>query len=135
MRTMVWRTALALACIACAGGVSRAWADESLIAEIPFRFTAMKQVHDPGKYEFTISGDESIVDLSQKGKSTGLVEVMTRIAAPENGTSPHLVFDKVGGSYYLSELWLPGQDGFLLSATKVRHTHHAVTLTKGARTN
>jgi hypothetical protein len=50
--------------------------------------------------------------------------VLTRIAEPDPPASEaKVVFDKVGDVYYLSEVWMPGSDGFLLMATKEKHTH------------
>ncbi len=50
---------------------------------------------------------------------------MTRLSG-EIHTTPqdaHLVFDKVGDTYLLSELWIPGEDGYLLQITKGAHEH------------
>jgi hypothetical protein len=38
----------------------------------------------------------------------------------------HLVFDKVGTTYTLSELWEPGYDGILVDMTKGKHEHHVI---------
>lgn len=42
---------------------------------------------------------------------------------------PHIVFDKIGERYFLSEVWLPGADGYLLHATNEKHTHQHVKAT------
>ena len=50
---------------------------------------------------------------------------MTRLSG-EIHTTPqdaHLVFDKVGDTYLLSELWIPGKDGYLPQITKGAHEH------------
>jgi hypothetical protein len=57
--------------------------------------------------------------------------VITRLAKPEVAlVEPKVIFDKVGDKYTLSEVWLPGRDGFLLTGTKAPHTHHAVKAVK-----
>jgi len=38
----------------------------------------------------------------------------------------HVVFDKIGNAYVLSELWLPGEDGLLLHVTKEKHEHKVI---------
>jgi hypothetical protein len=38
----------------------------------------------------------------------------------------HIVFDKVGEVYTLSEIWIPGEDGLLLVATKGKHEHKTI---------
>jgi hypothetical protein len=40
------------------------------------------------------------------------------------------VFDVVGDSYILSEIWLPAGDGYLVAATKGPHTHKTVKAKK-----
>jgi hypothetical protein len=45
---------------------------------------------------------------------------------PSGNTAPMLVFDKVGDRHYLSEVWMPGLDGFLLQARAEQHSHRLV---------
>jgi hypothetical protein len=66
--------------------------------------------------------------------SGGFLLVLTRLAAPHAKLPEgRLVFDKVGDTYTLSEMWLPDKDGFLLHATKEKHTHHTTPLRMGAK--
>jgi hypothetical protein len=39
---------------------------------------------------------------------------------------PELVFDQVGNTYFLSEVWMPEYDGFLVRATKGAHQHNVI---------
>jgi len=55
--------------------------------------------------------------------------VETRIAERESLAAPEVVFDKLNGQYYVSELLVPGDDGYLLLVTKASHTHESL---KGA---
>jgi hypothetical protein len=41
-----------------------------------------------------------------------------------------VIFDKFGDSYYVSEVWVPDRDGFVVGGTKEVHTHHAVKIYK-----
>ncbi len=68
-------------------------------------------------------------------KGTGMfLTTITRLAAPEVSlVDAHLVFDKVGDTYYLSEVWMPGEDGFLLYAAKGKHTHTLIKFHKKAK--
>ena len=49
-----------------------------------------------------------------------LAQPSTRLGAPA------VSFDRVGDAYFISEVWIPGRDGFLLSGTMVPHTHVTV---------
>lgn len=61
-----------------------------------------------------------------KGKGV-TATVITRLAQPSVPlVASKIVFDKVGDKYYVSEIWLPEQDGFLVRGTKEAHTHHTI---------
>jgi hypothetical protein len=51
---------------------------------------------------------------------------MTRLSALESAKA-QVVFHKVGEKRVLSEVYLPGADGFQLSGTKGEHTHEKVS--------
>jgi hypothetical protein len=40
----------------------------------------------------------------------------------------HIVFDVVGDKHMLSEIWIPGEDGYLLLATKGKHGHKVINI-------
>jgi hypothetical protein len=107
---------------------------ESVSASIPFRFMAAGKTHEPGEYLLRVNTDQQSWTLATaKGTSTVAV-VVTRLAANGNpGSGDRLVFDKVGDTYYLSEVWPQTEDGYLLHVTKERHTHHVVKLSRPAR--
>jgi hypothetical protein len=134
MRSILSKALLMAAAMTVVGATSRASAQGLLEANIPFTFTASGKAHHADRYDFRLSDDEQIVELSGPAKSGGFVPVMTRLAAPATPlTDGRLVFDKVGDTYILSEMWLPEQDGFLIHVAKERHTHHVVKLQKHAR--
>jgi beta-xylosidase len=58
--------------------------------------------------------------------------IQTRIAAGihTSAQDAHIVFDKVGNSYLLSEIWAPGIDGYMLNVTKEKHEHMIVNTPK-----
>jgi hypothetical protein len=104
------------------------YAQESTVAEIGFQFVAGGQTMPPGTYELTSNGDTSAFTLTPVGKGSGVVLLaITRLAAAEPPSGDiRFVFDKVGDTYYLSEAWLLGQDGFLFYAAKEKHTHQTI---------
>jgi hypothetical protein len=117
-----------------AAGSSLAYAQEEVTAEVPFKFMAANKTFEPGKYDLRISDDRNEVTLVTPKGTSELMLVQTRLAAPETPLSDgKLVFDKVGETYYLSEVWLPGMDGFLVHSTREKHTHHIIKVQKKAK--
>ncbi len=105
-----------------------------VLAKIPFAFTVEKKVLPAGQYEFTPNierGVLRVLDVDKKGEAV-LAPIITRLAAGMHTTpkDAHIVFDKVGDVYTLSEIWVPGEDGYLLHATKGKHEHHIVDVPK-----
>ena len=49
--------------------------------------------------------------------------VITLLGRHDKDTDPEFVFDKIDGKLMLSEIWIPGQDGLLVLATKGPHEH------------
>ena len=111
-----------------------ATAQETLVSDVPFSFDAGGRTHPAGHYELQIDADKETAFLtSPKGVREALL-VITRLAAPENPASKgRLVFDLVGKTHTLSEMWVPGEDGFLLYATKGTHTHRTTGLAPRGR--
>ncbi len=108
------------------------FAADILKVDVPFPFQVEGKTLPAGAYEFKIDISADTVEVSAPG--TGAVAlVITRLAAPPHPGSnehAHIVFDKVGTTYTLSELWEPGTDGFLVHATKGKHEHHVIHVTK-----
>ncbi len=118
-------------------GGSAAYAQDVVSGNIPFKFIAAGRVHQPGMYELRVSDDEGLLmllDESVKTPSNALL-VEGRLASPATLTSEvgRLVFDKVGDTYYLSEAWFPGLDGFIVHTTPGEHTHETVTVTRSPK--
>ena len=106
---------------------------QSLNAKIPFQFTVEGKVLPAGQYVFIRSNDESTIRVEGASKGPSSVAlVVTRLGSAIH-TSPqdaHIVFDKVGDTYFLSEIWIPGLDGFLVYVTKGKHEHRTVDVPK-----
>lgn len=120
---------LAMIVLALAVGPAVAYAQEEVVANIPFSFIASGKTHQPGEYQLRVSEDRMQLTLTPSKGTANVVLVMTRLSVPvPPPAADRVVFDKAGDRYYLSELWLPGEDGFLLFATKEPHTHHTLSL-------
>jgi hypothetical protein len=131
-RSLAVLTALAFVLV---GGV--AWASAQASFKVTFAIKAAGKSLAAGEYTISKAADGGLV-LRQEGtgKETPLA-VIERIAAPAPPpAAPQLVFDEVGDFapsyteyitvYVLSEVWLPGEDGFRVHLTKGAHKTRTV---------
>ena len=98
-------------------------------ARIPFAFTASGRELPAGEYMFTPNtNDEAIRVQGITNRRNVEALVLTRTAGQIHTSSQdaHIVFDKIGDKYILSELWPAGEDGFVMHVTKEHHEHHVV---------
>ncbi len=100
-------------------------------ANIPFAFIAAGRTLPAGQYTFTY--DTGVNAFRVVGSAKGaeaLMPIETRLAGAMHTTpaDSHIVFDKVGDKCFLSEVWIPGGDGFLLYMTKSPHEHAIVNV-------
>ncbi len=127
MRTKKLMTIVVSAMLAIAFAYGAPWAVKG---PIPFQFTAGKKVLPAGNYEVVPDVGAGLVRISSSDNKAAVAEVVvvTRLAAAihSTATDAHLVFDKVGDTYILSEVWLPNEDGFLVHTTAGRHQHHVL---------
>jgi hypothetical protein len=96
---------------------------------VPFQFMVEGKAFPAGEYEFAQGSDGQYVSIKPVGKGPSAdVLIVTRLAADLQTTSKdsHVVFDVVGNTYILSELWIANVDGYLLHATKEQHKHRIV---------
>lgn len=108
-----------------------AYGADTLKAEIPFAFQAGSKTLPAGIYEFDIHRDEGNVSILGDTKVKGAEsteQILCWLAPPEHQSAndAHVVFDRVGDHYILSELWQPLMGGILVHSTKEPHEHHVV---------
>jgi len=106
----------------------KAFAQMDIKTNIPFSFEARGKLMPPGDYTVVIDRQEGMVTLHGPNRTDAVMQVLTTLAATPHSDAgdAHLIFDKVGDSYALSEVWEPGSDGLLLFATKGPHEHHVI---------
>ncbi len=99
-------------------------------AKIDFSFNVEGKVLPPGQYDLLKVESEPVFKVQGAGNNVALATIITRISGEMHATPnvPHLVFDKIGDTYSLSEIWIPGEEGYLVLATKVPHTHKIVKM-------
>lgn len=120
--------ALAVAGLLALGSVYAAQSAETVKAKIDFAFSAGGKVLPAGEYEFQKDDAAYVFRIQGQGKTGDIVNIVTSLTR-ELHSEPQaasLVFDVVGNKYILSEIWIPGYDGYLVQATKGRHTHKIV---------
>ncbi len=104
--------------------------DEAVIAKVEFPFAVGEKTLPAGTYKLShhVSDFPEIEILTPEGKTVALVLAVTRLARRHEAdpAKSSVVFDKIGDKYFLSEVWLPGLDGFLVRASKEAHEHVVV---------
>jgi hypothetical protein len=124
-RTLV----LGIAALALVGVASLAFAqDDVLEANIPFAFHVNSKTFPAGQYEMRIDWADRRVTVIG-GQHAPAIELFVTTLAPSPHTTvadTRVVFDKVGTTYTLSELWAPNVDGILLHATEGKHEHEVL---------
>jgi hypothetical protein len=111
------------------------------VFKIPFKFEAAGKKFPAGEYWVAPKEEGQIALLKQPGGEEVLIPFKERLVQPETPIAePQLVFDEVGNfepsyteyvtDYLLAEVWLPGEDGYLVHTTKGAHQEKTV---KGQR--
>ena len=84
-------------------------AQEPVLANIPFAFTAGKMALPAGEYRVQESAQGSFMLLIQRTDRSAATFVMSN-AVEVNRPQAHskLVFHRIGNRYYLSQIWVEG---------------------------
>jgi hypothetical protein len=102
----------------------------AVLADITFEFHVGGRVLPAGTYEFKVDDKQDMVSVTNtKTRNTVVAPVLTRISQ-RSGNEAQVVFDKVQDRSYLSELYVPGIDGFHLTGAPGPHTHVSVKARK-----
>ena len=98
----------------------------SVIADVPFAFFVGTKSFPAGSYQFKASENLGEITVSEmKGTGSAFAAVMTRLS-PRSETNASVVFDVAGTDHYLSEIYIPGIDGFQVKGAPGKHTHMSV---------
>lgn len=112
--------------------------------KVPFNFESGGKKFSAGNYLVTKTA-ESQVTFQQvsTGKETALPFTEKLTPAEGAAAAPRLVFDEVGNFepsyteyftvYVLAEVWLSGQDGYLVHTTKGAHKNRIVEAEPGKK--
>ena len=132
MKTRTWLVAAALVLAASSFSASQLNPNQ-VVVDINFAFVASGTSMAAGKYSIQVSESAPVVLTAMQGGNRILFPVMTRLGRHDNDADPELVFDKLGDTFHLSEVWLPGQDGYLLLGTKEKHDHRILGGPRGKK--
>ena len=106
---------------------------QQVSVDINFAFIASGTPMPAGKYHFQLPEQGPVVLTAAQGSKRVLFPVVTRLGRHDSDAEPELVFDKIGDKLYLSEVWSPGADGFLLLGTKEKHDHRILGGPRGQK--
>ena len=110
--------------------VMSVYGQQSMIkATVDFPFMVGNKTLPAGPYEFARDADAQSF-VVRGGGNSAVIGVITRFAR-ELHTTPqdaHVVFDVLDGTYRLSEIVIPGEDGYMLLATKEKHEHKVMNI-------
>lgn len=135
MKSVILKFAAAAVVLLIAGG-SAAYGQASF--KISFGFIAAGKKLPAGDYLVAPKGSDQIALKKLPDGAEVLVAYTQRLAPPaQPPAEPQLIFDIVGNfepsyteyvtDYVLAELWMPGEQGFLIRAMKGAHQHKTVT--------
>ena len=107
---------------------SLAWAAGAVAVDVPFSFLVKDKEMPAGSYEIRAEGanQSPLTIRSTRSGGTVVLQVIERLA-DTGAKEPKVVFDKVDNKYYLSEVHMPGTDGFLVGIAKGKETHEVLT--------
>ena len=111
--------------------LAQAGGGSEVVSEVAFEFDVGDQTFPAGTYHIVQPNSKSLVLVmrSADGNHSAKVGILARISQGDNVASGgRVVFNVSGdeGGRYLSEVWLPGQDGFLVRGTPEEHDHLTV---------
>jgi hypothetical protein len=71
---------------------------------------------------------KSLVIINENGEEASLpvIALLARQEHTAHKTTGNLVFNRVGDERVLSEVWLPGEDGYLIHGSAEAHEHEIV---------
>jgi hypothetical protein len=103
--------------------------------KIPNAFVANGKTLAAGSYIFAVDLADNTVTVTPADLKGGSVPLLieTRTAERKPLTEPELVFDRLDGQLYVSELQVPGDDGYVLFVNKAKHTHESLRGTRAKK--
>lgn len=99
---------------------------------ISHEFTIAGKVLPAGQYSFAPNEERRYIEVSGN-KVNARVPILTRLAAGTNPKDARLVFDEVGNTRYLAEIWMTSGDGFMLRSAKEKSQRQIIDVSLTAK--
>jgi hypothetical protein len=104
---------------------------------VPFKFMINNVSYEAGTYYLNPQmGGARIEIRDERQKPMAQLAVLGRLTAKANaekGKGTRLVFDETAGQVrHLSEIWIAGNDGFVVRTTSEKHAHVTAPAEQGA---
>jgi hypothetical protein len=106
--------------------IAQSGAPGSATVKVDFDFVFAGTPMAAGSYVIESTPNRLQIKRSTGDPQTAFANTVTRLGRHDMDAQPELVFDKLGGKFHLSEMWFPGQDGYLLLSTKEEHDHRVL---------
>jgi hypothetical protein len=80
-------------------------------ANVPFDFTVGDKLYPAGSYDIqgTVNGNQSVILRAEGGSGAG-ISVSHTCSSMKPAAKTVLVFESMGGEYYLAQIWTAGND-------------------------
>ncbi len=127
-KTLATKVGLMMAAVAMvAGSVGPAVASQEVAARVPFDFVVGGVRLPAGSYVIT-QGQGALVSIESTDRRHSAFVLMNAMAADKAGQGARLVFERVGGEHFLSQVVGGGRDGrevLVQTAAPERSTNQA----------
>jgi cytochrome c5 len=121
-----WLTKLSIITLLAIGSAYGQQRLTTLRAHIPFPFEVRGISIPAGDYQFKLRiGSRSLTITGAKSGDIGL-QIITTLGGSSIFRDAGLVFNRYEGKHVLAELWIPGEEGVLVSTTPKEHRNDRV---------
>ncbi len=104
-----------------------AWAQgQAASMKIGFSFIAQGKSLPAGTYKLEVTPAGHVVLQTEKSGAAADLKPIKALGQDGSVEEVKLVFDKIGSIRFLSEVWLPGQDGYLVGTSSGAHEQEIV---------
>ena len=120
-----WRLAVCASLLAIAAS-AYAQSSSVFVFDVKEGFSAASKTLPAGRYELSLLANSFVVQGSGVRVMVPVIERLALFDTSTKSPDARLVFDKLdSGEQMLSEIWLPGEDGYLVCTLEKAH-HHVI---------
>ena len=101
--------------------------------KIGFSFFAAGKEYKSGNYTIEVTPAGHVVFHAAKGDAVVDLTPMKSLVRDDKIQAPKLVFNIIGADRFLSEVWLPGQEGYLVGSVSGPHGQEVLRARKNKK--